>query len=113
MSPRQLWDSPTPSLPSECACAPPPGTKAGAHSPAGEGLGESQFRRLEKSLAVCLLCVLNYFFMLLFIVGRMHTHHIVFNALDVVDGAESQLHVSLVYAESYRVTGLKTVREIV
>jgi hypothetical protein len=30
-----------------------------AHSPAGEGLGESQFRRLEKSLALCLLCDLN------------------------------------------------------
>jgi hypothetical protein len=29
----------------------------GAHSPAGEGLGESQFRRLEKSLALCLLLV--------------------------------------------------------
>ncbi len=28
----------------------------GAHSPAGEGLGESQFRRLEKSLALSLLC---------------------------------------------------------
>jgi hypothetical protein len=28
----------------------------GAHSPAGKGLGESQFRRLEKSLALCLLC---------------------------------------------------------
>jgi hypothetical protein len=27
---------------------PPPGTKGGAHSPAGEGLGEFQFRRLEK-----------------------------------------------------------------
>jgi hypothetical protein len=26
----------------------------GEHSPAGEGLGESQFRRLEKSLAFCL-----------------------------------------------------------
>jgi hypothetical protein len=26
------------------------------HSPAGEGLGESQFRQLEKSLALCLLC---------------------------------------------------------
>jgi len=30
--------------------------RVGAHSPAGEGLGESQFRRLEKSLALCLLC---------------------------------------------------------
>jgi hypothetical protein len=49
MSPRWNWDSPTPSLASECA--PPPGTKGGgALSPAGEGLGESQFRRLEKKL---------------------------------------------------------------
>jgi hypothetical protein len=38
MSPRRKWDSsPTPSLASECA--PPPRTKGGAHSPAGEGLG--------------------------------------------------------------------------
>jgi hypothetical protein len=55
MSPRRNWDSPTPSLASECD--PPPGTGGGgAHSPAGEGVGESQFRRLEKSLALCLLC---------------------------------------------------------
>jgi hypothetical protein len=47
MSPRWNWDSPTPSLASEYA--PPPRTKGGAHSPAGKGLGESQFRRQEKS----------------------------------------------------------------
>ena len=35
--PRRNWDSPTPSLASECA--PPPETKGGG--PAGEGLGES------------------------------------------------------------------------
>ncbi len=36
------FSKPNPSLASECA--PPPGTKGeGAHSPAGEGLGESQF----------------------------------------------------------------------
>ncbi len=40
---------PTPSPASECA--PPPGTKGGAHSPAGEGVGESQFQRLEKRLS--------------------------------------------------------------
>jgi hypothetical protein len=28
----------------------------GVHSPAGEGLRESQFLRLEKNLALCLLC---------------------------------------------------------
>jgi len=56
MFPRRNWDSPTPSLAGECA--PPPGTK-GARSPAGEGLGESRFRRLEKSLVLCLLCGIN------------------------------------------------------
>ncbi len=47
MSPRRNWDSSTPSTASECA--PLPGAKGGggAHSPAGEGLGESQFWRLE------------------------------------------------------------------
>jgi hypothetical protein len=55
MSPCRNCDSPTPFLASECA--PPPGTKGGwAHSPAGEGLEESLFRRLEKSFALCLLC---------------------------------------------------------
>ncbi len=38
----------------------PPRTGGGAHSPAGEGLGESQFRRREKSLALCILCGFNY-----------------------------------------------------
>ncbi len=55
MSPRRNWDFPTPFLASECA--PPPEPKGGGeHSPAGEGWGESQFRRLEKGLALCLLC---------------------------------------------------------
>ncbi len=49
--PRQNWDSPTPSLASECALLPEP--KGGGGK---EGLGESQFRRVEKSLACCLLC---------------------------------------------------------
>ncbi len=39
------------SLASECAPT---------HSHAGEGLGESLFRRREKSLALCLLCGFNY-----------------------------------------------------
>ncbi len=44
--PSSDWDSPTPSPASECA---PSGTKGGgAHSPAGEGVGEAQLRRLEK-----------------------------------------------------------------
>jgi hypothetical protein len=55
MSPRWNWDSPTPLAASECAL--PPGPKGGgAHSPVGKGVGESQFQRLEKRLALCLLC---------------------------------------------------------
>jgi len=50
MSPRWNWDSPTPLAASECAL--PPGPKGGgAHSPAAKGVGESQFRRLEKKLS--------------------------------------------------------------
>ncbi len=45
---------PTPLSPTSVPLPPEPMGK-GAHSPAGEGLGESQFRRLEKSLALCLL----------------------------------------------------------
>ncbi len=48
MSPRRNWDSPYPSLASECA---PPARTGGALSPEGDGLGESQFRRLEKKLS--------------------------------------------------------------
>jgi hypothetical protein len=47
MSPRRNWD--TPFLASECA--PPPRTWEGGQSAAGEGLGESHFRRLEKKLS--------------------------------------------------------------
>ncbi len=54
-SPRWHWDSPTPLAASECAL--PRGPKGGgAHSPAAKGVGESQFQRLEKRLALCLLC---------------------------------------------------------
>ncbi len=56
MSPRQNWDSPKPSLASECASSPRTGGGGGAHSPAGEGLGESQSDDWRKSLAFCLLC---------------------------------------------------------
>ncbi len=48
MSPRWNWDSPTPLAAS------------GAHSPAAKGVGESQFQRLEKRLAICLLCLWSY-----------------------------------------------------
>jgi hypothetical protein len=49
MSPRRNWDTHNPSLASECA--PPHRTGGAAHSPGGDGLGESQFRRLEKKLS--------------------------------------------------------------
>ncbi len=50
MSPRRNWDSPTPLAAGECSL--PPGPKGGgAHSPAAKGIGESQFRRLEKKLS--------------------------------------------------------------
>jgi hypothetical protein len=58
-SPRWNWDSPNPSLASECAL--PPRTKwgGGAHSPAGEGLGGGgggpNSDDWRKSLALCLL----------------------------------------------------------
>jgi hypothetical protein len=59
MSPRWNWDSPTPLAASECAL--PPGPKGGgAHSPVAKGVGESQFQRLEKRLALCLLCAASY-----------------------------------------------------
>ncbi len=56
MSPRRNWDSPNPSLASECA--PPPRTGGWAHSPAGEGLGESDSDDLRKNLEL-LLCAIN------------------------------------------------------
>ncbi len=52
MSPRRNWDSPNLSLTSECA---PPPTTGGGGAHCGWGVGESQFRRLEKGLVLCLL----------------------------------------------------------
>jgi hypothetical protein len=50
MSPRRNWDSPNPSPPSERAL--PSRTKGlGALSPAAKGVGEFQFRRMEKKLS--------------------------------------------------------------
>jgi hypothetical protein len=43
------WDPPPPSPAGKCA--PPLGTKGGAHSPAGEGVEESHLQRLEKKLS--------------------------------------------------------------
>ncbi len=54
MSHRRNWDSPNPT-PLSPASVPLLSEPGGAHSPAGEGLGESQFRQLEKILALCLL----------------------------------------------------------
>jgi hypothetical protein len=57
LSTRPNWDSPTPSPPSESVL--PPGAKrGGTHSPAGEGVGECQFGRLEKKPStLSTLCV--------------------------------------------------------
>ncbi len=51
----ELGLSPPP-LSRQRVCPSPQNRGGGAHSPAGEGLGESQIRRLEESLALCLLC---------------------------------------------------------
>jgi hypothetical protein len=64
MSPRRNWDSPNPSLASECAPPPRTGGWGGGETLAcGRGvgaLGESQFRRLEKKLrtlpTLCINC---------------------------------------------------------
>ncbi len=50
MSPRRNWNSPNPSLASECS-PPPRNEGGGAHSPEGEGSGDSPSRRLEKKLS--------------------------------------------------------------
>jgi hypothetical protein len=64
MSPRRNLDSPTLSLASDCAPPPESNRKGGgARSPGGEGVGESQFQRLEKSLALCLLCAVTAVFL--------------------------------------------------
>jgi hypothetical protein len=55
MSPRRNWDSPNPSLASEWAPPPRTGGRGGTLA-CGWGAGESQIRRLEKSLALFLLC---------------------------------------------------------
>jgi hypothetical protein len=63
MSPRRNWDSPNPFAASECALPSPPDQRVGgAHPPAPKGVGEFQFRRWRKSLALCLLC------------GAVHSH---------------------------------------
>jgi hypothetical protein len=58
MSPRWNWDSPTPSLTSECA--PTPGTKGlggGGHTRLRvRGWGSPNSDDWRKSLALCLLC---------------------------------------------------------
>jgi hypothetical protein len=65
MSPRRNWDSPNSSLVSECAVPLPPepgGGGGGAHSSACEGLGESQFRRLQKKLSTLpTLCLIEFY----------------------------------------------------
>jgi hypothetical protein len=59
MSPRWNWDS-SPHSPHKRVCPPPPPEKMGGddkHSPVCEGVGKSQFRRLERKLnTLRLLC---------------------------------------------------------
>ncbi len=49
MSPRRIWDSPNPSPARDCA--PPLNQRVGGTLACGWGVGESQFRRLEKKLS--------------------------------------------------------------
>jgi hypothetical protein len=51
MSPRRNWDSPNPSLASQCATPPRNGGGGGPHSRVGAGWGVFQFQRLEKRLS--------------------------------------------------------------
>jgi hypothetical protein len=52
MSPSRNWDSPNPFPASECALPADQRVGPGAHSPvAAKGVGEFQFRRLEKKLS--------------------------------------------------------------
>jgi hypothetical protein len=59
MFPRRNWDSPTPSLASECA--PPPGTKEeGGHTRLrASGWGSPNSNDWRKSLSLCLLCAVD------------------------------------------------------
>jgi hypothetical protein len=59
MSPRRNWDSPTPSLASECA--PPPGTKeGGGHTRLlVRGWSSPNSDDWRKGLALCLLCAVE------------------------------------------------------
>jgi hypothetical protein len=57
MSPRRNWNSPTPSLASDCA--PPPGIKGGARGHTREGVRgwvSPNTNDWRKSLSLCLLC---------------------------------------------------------
>jgi hypothetical protein len=56
MSHRRKWGSPTPSPASEYVPPLEPKGGGGAHSPAGEGMGESQFRRLEEKPSTLPTC---------------------------------------------------------
>jgi hypothetical protein len=55
MSPRRIWDSPNPSLASECA--PPPEPGGGGHTRLRvRGWGSPNSDNWRKSLVLCLLC---------------------------------------------------------
>jgi hypothetical protein len=58
---RRNWDSPTPSPSSECMPPPPEPKGGGEQTPAGEGVGVSQLRRLEKAWHSAYSVVGTYF----------------------------------------------------
>ncbi len=59
MSPRRNWNSPTPLAASECAL--PPGQRVGGHTRLRlKGWGSPNSNDWRKSLALCLLCALNW-----------------------------------------------------
>ncbi len=75
MSLRRNWDSPSPS-PAKRVC-PTHRTKGwGAHSPTARRVRELKFRRLRKSLALCLLCALSPTLSLLYVYLGQVTHNV-------------------------------------
>jgi len=61
MFPRRILDLPTPLAEesvAQCAPSPPGNQRWGAHLPAGEGVGEPQFRRLQTKLSTLSLSTL-------------------------------------------------------
>jgi hypothetical protein len=67
----------TPPLPQASVPSPPGPKGGGAHPPAPKGVGECQFRRWRKSLALCLLCGMEHqrtTFNVQFVIGTLLMH---------------------------------------